>query len=142
MHRRDKLAGGIERSRVKITDHRHRRSLRPCHLRPRRCRATEKADELASPDVVCHPIFQRMVPGDPGEERRVALSDQPVCDLLHPKWCKMLHLLSAGLGPSRQSINVRYDGLWSKFCRPDRRIPARALSTSAFLSHINGLQTK
>ena len=33
---------------VEKSDHRHRRLLRPCHARPRRRRAAEEGDELAS----------------------------------------------------------------------------------------------
>ncbi|MFL5001197.1 MAG: hypothetical protein ACJ8DY_12510 [Xanthobacteraceae bacterium] len=49
--------GGHEVDRVgepadaKKSDHRHRRLLRACRERPRRCRAAEKGDELASQHV-------------------------------------------------------------------------------------------
>jgi hypothetical protein len=41
---------------MEISDHRRRPLLRPRRARPRR-RAAE-GDELASPDVIFHPIFQ------------------------------------------------------------------------------------
>src|SRR5438874_3460160 len=56
------------------------RLLRPYRQRPSCRSAAEKNDELAPPDVICHPIL----PAQAVKRRTIACLDLTVCDLLHP----------------------------------------------------------
>jgi hypothetical protein len=72
---------GLRRTKAKIPHDRHRRLLRPCRQRPRRSGTTEKGDQLAAPDMICHPIL----PAEAMKRRTISRLELGVCDVLHPK---------------------------------------------------------
>src|SRR5229473_46039 len=63
----------VRRFAFEIADHRHRRLLRPRRERPRRRRAAEEGDEIAPPNVICHPIF----PAQSAREEKDGITPRP-----------------------------------------------------------------